>query len=170
LAKYNVMLSCSNDFTGNTVASLTNSRPAGITAVGLWENSNGRNVPGRTEPPDSALPIDAPASRSGVSPYTLDSRIRTLVPPALIRTTWRTDWSVNPPGAHVSPIHGSACIGCMPVDQVPTQFPCADAVPALAGTAAASRIARTARRRFTDVMGIRFTSTTLEKNRELGQD
>jgi hypothetical protein len=59
--------------------------------------------------------MEAPVSRSGASPYTLDSRIRTVEPPRLTRTIWRTDWLSKPPDQFGSPKRsGNGAIRALP--------------------------------------------------------
>src|SRR5215203_2958322 len=83
-----------------------------------------------------ATPRVAPASRSGVAPYRLDSRIRTADPPRVALTTCRTDWLANPSSDQfASPNSGSDAV-IIDVAHAPVQRPSDRSVSAAAGTTA----------------------------------
>src|SRR4030095_9100968 len=95
-ARRGVTLSLSGGRIRIRTASEAVSRPAGRTVEGEWPKVKACSVPDRTDAPSPATPRVAPARRSGVAPYTLDSRMRTADPPRVTLTTCRTDWLANP--------------------------------------------------------------------------
>ncbi|WP_279579276.1 hypothetical protein [Fodinicola feengrottensis] len=82
--------------TGSGTGSEIAVRPAATAVDSDQPKLTGRNDPARTAAPSAACPTVAPASRNGVLPYTLDTRIRIAAPARLTRTTSRIDWWSKP--------------------------------------------------------------------------
>jgi hypothetical protein len=136
LAKNRVRLSRSSGKTGIRTASVAVSRRGGRTVEGERPNVNVRSVPDRTDAPSPATPRVAPASRSGVTPYTLDSRIRTADPPRVTLTTCRTDWLVNPSSDQFGRPNSGGDAVVIDVAHAPVQRPSDRSVSAAAGATA----------------------------------
>jgi hypothetical protein len=154
-AKYSVTVSLSKGVVGSQVASEASSPPGGMVAEGCLAKVSGRIVPGWRAAPWAVLATDAPVICSGEVPKRFDSLMRTLVPPALIRTTCRRDWSAKPSRDQFGPHHSWPAVGCWWADaHTAAHGPLAPrSAVALAEPAGASRTAsmaatRTSARRF----------------------
>ncbi|MFI6459110.1 hypothetical protein [Streptomyces sp. NPDC050528] len=82
-SKYNVMTTDSPASTASWTASLTNSPRAGISPSAAPPKASRTTAP--------AHPTEPEAIRTGEFPYAFENRTRTLSPPAVSRTTCRTD-------------------------------------------------------------------------------
>ncbi len=78
-----------------STGSLSRGAPGAMVAVVLPPKVTTWSVPGRIEAPSPATAICAPPTWTGVLPYSLLKRMRTLVPPPDRRTIWRTVWSLK---------------------------------------------------------------------------
>src|SRR5262245_18684475 len=78
-----------------STGSLTISAPAAIVAAGSPPNVSRRFEPGTTAGPSLRKPTNAAPIASGRTPYALEMRTRTRLPPRLTRGIIRSVWLLN---------------------------------------------------------------------------